>query len=128
MSTQEQHAAAIKAAIDAVVVAPVYEMDEIPTTRPSEYVEFTVERRFGGSQRLGVWIGTTSYRIATRVVSQKSVSNARLMAEGVRSALEFNSLTVAGGTTTTPVMFESAEPIGPDNEWFSGMTLWTFAS
>lgn len=126
MATERQHAAAVVAAVNAALAnRTAYEPDEVPATRPTEYVEVTVTRRFGGESRLPGRKGTTGWRITTRPVSQSSLTDCQVMAEGVRTGLEDVFLSVAG-ETTSPVQFESAEPIGPDDGWFSGLSTWTY--
>lgn len=101
-----------------------YDADDLPSPRPSEYVEVSVTRRFGGTLRNDTSLGTTGWRIAVRYVSQSSVDNARNMARIVNDALEMAVLT-ASGLQSTPVAFEGAEEIGPDDGWFSGLSTYT---
>lgn len=126
-ATEERVAAAVLTALNAALTPKqAYDIDDVPETRPNEYVEVMVSRKFGGAARVCGSMGTVSWRIATRVVSQASVSNARLMASFVDAALEGVSLSV-GGDATTPISFEGAEDIGPDDGWFSGLSTWTCA-
>lgn len=124
-ATQEQHATAVLAALNAALAPKqAYEYDTLPTTRPAEYVEATVSRRFGGESRLSAQKGTTGWRVTTRAVAQ-TVSNARLLAQKATQALEDVSLTV-DGKSTTPIQFETEDPIGPDDGWYSGLVTWTY--
>jgi hypothetical protein len=126
--TEEANATAVIATLNAALPTSVraYDLDELPATRPDNYVEVTVSRRFGGQQRNTAQATTQGWRITTRSVSSVSVFNARKNAETVRAALEFARLSV-GGSTTTPVQFETAETVGDDDGWWSGLTTWTYA-
>ena len=127
MSTEEQHAAAVLAVLNAALAPKVaYEVDTLPATRPAEYVEVSLVRRFGGEQRMSARSTATGYRVLVRVVSKASVSNARVMREKSRQALEYARLSVAS-RVTTPVQFEGGEPVGPDDGWFSGLDTYTYS-
>lgn len=125
VSIEEQHAAAVIAAINALSGA-AYDLDDIKAlaTTPTSYNEVTVSRVFAGVPRLSADMGTTSWRITSRAVA-KTVTNAREMRGRATLALENARLTIAG-ETTTPIQFETDEGIGEDNEWFSGLTAWTY--
>ena len=126
--SEDEHALAVLAALNAVLPTgrKAYDSDTLRAlaTLPTDYVEVTVSRRFGGEERGGGYIGTEPYRITTRVVG-KTISNARVLRDKVRTALAFNTVTV-GALTTTPVAFETEDPIGDDEGLWSGLTLWTY--
>lgn len=123
--TAQENATAVLAALNASLTPKVaYDYDEVPAERPDNYVEISVSRRFGGEPRLTGRKGSTGWRVTTRAVS-RYVSDARLMQEKCRTALEYVRLTV-GGETTTPIDFESEDPVGPDDGWFSGLITWTY--
>lgn len=126
VADERLHATAVVARLNAVLPAAVraYDIDDVPAEKPSKYVEVTVSRRFGGVLRTAA-TSTGGWRVTTRVVDQTSISNARLTANTVRTALEFYRLSV-GGKTSTPTQFETAEVIGPDDGWWSGLTAWTY--
>ena len=128
IGNEQTHAAAVVARLNAILPATVraFDLDDMPTELPSKYVEVTVSRRFGGALRSAAVTSISGWRITTRVVDQNSIPNARLSANTVRTALEFYRLAI-GGKTSTPVQFETAEVIGPDDGWWSGMTAWTYA-
>lgn len=118
--------AAALAVLNAALTPKVaYDFDDIPATRPADYVEVSLHRRFGGESRASGQKWVTGYRLAVRSVSQASVSDARLMRLKAKTALESKFLTVSG-ETSTPIQFESEDPIGPDDGWYSGLTLYTF--
>ena len=128
IGNEQTHAAAVIAVLNAALPAAVraYDSDAVPTTPPAKYVEVTVSRRFGGTRRSSGNTATGGWRITTRVIDQNSITNARLTANTVRTALEFVRLSI-GTKTSTPVQFETAEVIGPDDGWWSGMTAYTYA-
>jgi len=125
MATDEAVAAAFIARLAALGALP-YDYDDLAAAspKPENYTEVTVTRRYGGVQRgSGVRDGRL-YRATARQVA-KTVSNARNL-RAKSAGLEGVSLTV-GSETTTPLEFETAQPIGPDDGWFSGLETWTFA-
>lgn len=127
MSTEEQHATAVLTALNAVLTTGMdaYDLDDIPSPLPDNYVEVTVSSRAGAPNRSTASTGRSGWRITTRTVG-KTVSNAREMRRLVRTALLFVRLTVDGDQTTR-IQFESEEPIGPDDGWYSGLSTWSYA-
>lgn len=92
---------------------------------PDSYTEVSLWRRPGGLARLDAVYDSDLMRVKTRYVA-KSANNASAQQTKTRAALEYASLSI-GGTTTTPVQFETEDPIMPDDGWFSGWTDWTYA-
>jgi hypothetical protein len=127
LATEEQHAAAVLTALNTALTSNMraYDYDEVPATRPDNYVEVTVSRRFGGDNRAVGSTGRVGWRITTRPVA-KTVSNAREMRKRVTTALNAARVTVSGDKST-PIQFEGEEPIGPDDGWYSGLSTWTYA-
>lgn len=128
VAAEELHAVAVIALLNAALPAQVraYDVDEVPATRPANYLEVTVSRRFGGEQRS---VGSSTHggwRALVRSVSQVSVSNARKNAEAGRVALESKRVTVSS-KKSTPIQFETADPIAADDGWWSGVTAFTYA-
>lgn len=103
-----------------------YSLGKVPATRPAEYVEVVVTRRFGGNPKASAVSDVAGYRTLLRAVSQASVDNVHKTLETCRAALEFQCLLVAD-RVTTPIQFETARPAGPDNGWFSGTEQYTHA-
>lgn len=129
MATAEQHATAVLAAINAKLTAltvplTAYELDDVPEPLPTAYAELTLSRRFGTATRLPGRQSRTGWRITTRAVA-KGVTNARLVHEKTRQALEDARLDI-GGVLTSPIQFETEEPVGDDDGWFSGLISWTY--
>lgn len=125
--TAQAQAEALLAKLNTALPAAVraFDLDEVPTPRPREYVEITLSRRFGGSRRLCQRTGITGWRVTVRAVSQASVSNVRKSLETCRKALEFQQLT-ASGETSTGIQFETEDPADPDDGWFSGLHAYTY--
>lgn len=126
-ATEEQHAAAIIAALTAKSAAP-YDLDDakaLVPPLPKGYTEVMVSPRAGAPLRNPGSTGRRGWRIATRQVGT-TVSNAREMRKRTHEALEFVRLTV-GGDQTTPIQFDSAEEIGEDDGYWSGLETWTYA-
>lgn len=124
--TAAENAAALLAVLNAAVSPrKVYELHQVPTTRPPNYVEMTLSRRFGGEFKQCGDVGTTSYRVTLRAVAQMSVTAARDDLEKCRAALE-NVALVVGSDATTPIQFETEDPVATDNGWFSGLMAFTY--
>lgn len=125
-ATEEQHAAAIIAALTAAQAAP-YDLDDAKALDPVPYgyTEVMVMPRGGMPVRLPGSTGRRGWRISTRHVGT-SVSNAREMRKRTHAALEFARL-VIGGDTTTPIQLEGAEVIGEDGEYWSGLETYIYA-
>lgn len=127
--SEEAHIEALRSLLN-TALAPhqaftVQALEEMPA-RPAVYVELGAMRRFGGTERLAGKPVPELWRAYTRVVAQQEV-NARRLRGLVQDALEDARLSVAG-KASTPVRFESADPVAPDEGWFSGLTTWTYAS
>lgn len=103
-----------------------FELDDVPSPRPSEYLEVVVSRRFGGLLKQGGSMSVVGYRVTCRAVSQSSVANARNMLEKARTGLEYARL-VVGAEITTPIQFETEDPAAYDDGWFSGLQSFTCA-
>lgn len=127
MTAQDQ-AVAVVAAFNGALPTQTraFDLDEVPTVRPKEYVEVTVSRIFGGVSRVSSNQYLKGYRVTARGVSQISVSNVRSSLEKCRSAVEFKRLTV-GSQQSTPVQFETEDPAAADEGRFSGLLVFTYA-
>lgn len=125
MTAQANATALLATLTTALAPQKVYELHQVPTTRPPNYVEFALSRRFGGEFKQSGDVGTTGYRITLRAVAQSSVTAAREDLEKCRAALENTSLTV-GADATTPIQFETEDPVAADNGWFSGLMSFTY--
>lgn len=125
VSEATQLAAVLAALNDADAAA--YDLDAIKeaANRPAYYTEVTVTARYGAEPRNTGSTGRRGWRITTRVVGDYA-SNAQEIRKRVDTGLRYVRLTV-DGATTTPIQFESEDPIGEDDGWFSGLTTWTYA-
>lgn len=121
MPNEQAHSDAVVAAFSALG-AIAYDLGDVPSSA-AHYTEITVTRRFGGEQRGSGEREGQLFRITARQVAKvyQNAQNLRAKSAGIEGAV----LTV-GGTTTTPVEFESADPIAPDDGWFSGLETWTY--
>lgn len=126
MTTREQHPAAVLAAINAALPAAIraYETDDIPDPLPAQYVEVIVTRVFGGEVMLDGSVATSGWLIFTRFVA-KTVTNAGRLQDRVTTALEGRAL-VIGDRESTPVTFQTEDPIAPDDGWYSGSAQWDY--
>lgn len=128
--SESAHLTAVLAALSAGNAVP-YDLGKVPGmdgntgTIPAYFTQVTVSRRFGGNFRGDASPNTILYRATTRAVA-KSANDARNIRRLAALALENVALTVTGATTT-PIAFETEDPIGVDDGWFSGLTLWTWA-
>lgn len=125
MTAQANATALLTVLTTALAPRKVYELHQVPSTRPPNYVELSLSRRFGGEFKQSGDVGTTGYRVTLRAVAQVSVMAAREDLEKCRAALEFTSLAV-GGSTTTPIQFETEDPVAADDGWFSGLMSFTY--
>lgn len=104
-----------------------YDVDDLPATLPDDYVEVSVSRRYGATGRACGWQATVGWRILTRAVSRTYADNARRLTAQTRAALEYAVLAATGAEAfeSTPVQFETAEEVGPDDGWWSAVTTYT---
>lgn len=123
MPNEQAHSDAVVALLTTLGALP-YDLGDIPATPPERYTEVTVTRRFGGEQRFSGLRDGQLFRITARQVAKVYQNAQNLRAKS--AAIEGVTLTV-GGQTTTPIEFESADPIGTDDGWYSGLETWTYA-
>lgn len=125
-STEEPNAVAVLAKMNAAGTT-AYDSDTLKAAAvlPANYNEVTVERRFGGENRATGSTTRRGWRITARAVGI-TVSNARQMRKLAATSLE-GARVVVDGKTSTPIQFESADPIGEDDGRWSGLTTYTYA-
>ena len=104
---------------------PAYDLNDVPSPRPAEYVTALLLRRQGARLNTGGSTGVVGYRLLVRAVSRTSPDNVRKSLETCRAALEFKRLTV-GTQTSTPVQFETEDDMGSDDGWFAAYVDYTF--
>lgn len=128
MPTEEQHAVAILAALNAALVpidSRAYDLDEVPATFPATWVTVALSWRFGGERRASGEIGAQGWRIVTRCTARTSLSNARNLRRVVDSVLRDKRVIVAGEPTGR-ITFDSGQAIAPDSGYYSGADTWTY--
>ncbi len=129
LADEQPVATAVKALLTSLlapVAATPYEYDEAAAlaSLPGRYVEWTLSRRVGGESRVCSGIGTVGWRLTTRVVARSS-DGCRVMRTAI-NGVEGSVITV-GDLASTPVQFETADDIGPDDAGYvSGISAWTF--
>ena len=127
MATESQVVAAVLAAVNAALPATVraYEPSKVPGSRPAEFVQVTVVRRSGGTARAGRR-STRGWAVYFMAASRTSEANARNSLRLAGDALENRAL-IVGDESSTPVEFNTARPVSPDDGWFSGSSVYHFA-
>lgn len=125
MTAQANVTAILATLTTALAPRKVYDLGTVPSTRPPQFVEITLTRRFGGVMTLGGHIGTTGYRLTVAAVSSSTVASIRSDLEKVRAALEFQRLTV-GGKQTTPIQFETEDEADYGSGWLSQYAAYTY--
>ncbi len=102
-----------------------YDMGKVPATRPPEFVELTLTRRFGGVPTLSGPKTATGYRFTLAAVSQTSIANARNSLEKCRAEFE-DTLLAVGGEESTPIEFETEDEADYGSGWFSQYASYTY--
>lgn len=127
MST-DADAVALLAVLNAVLPAgrKAYDGDDLANMalKPACYVELVTSRRFIQPARMFPTASVIGTRATLRWVAD-TVGNARKLRDLCTTALEGQVL-LSG--TTTPVQFETEEPIGPDDGFYSGSADWTYTT
>lgn len=125
--TAQANVTAILARLDAALPESCepYDLGKVPPKRPSEFVELTLTRRFGGNLKQGAAMGVVGYRFTIAAVSQTSTTNARNSLEKCRAELEFSRL-VVDGKRSTPIQFETEDEADYGSGWFSIYTAYTY--
>lgn len=125
--SEQQHFDAVLAALAAANARP-YDYDDKPSE--TSYSLVSVGDRFGGVMRVTGRTGTRSVRVTVRAVA-KTPDAAREIRRRADTALREQRVTV-GGYISTPIQFETAEPVGPDGDaaisgsWFSALSSYTY--
>lgn len=102
-----------------------YDIGKVPATRPHEFVEMTLTRRFGGVQTLCGAKASTGYRFTIAAVSRTSIANARNSLQKCRDEFE-NDLLIVAGFESTPVEFETEDEADYGAGWFSQYAAYTY--
>ena len=94
-------------------------------SKPSRYVELNVVQRprlTAGRANPGRDMGW--WRVTVRGVGDVD-ANVRAMLSEVRGAVEFKQLTI-GSASTSPIEYETGTAVEQDDDWWSGLHVWTF--
>lgn len=126
----EAQAASVLVALNVALPSgrKAYDIDDVPDPLPEAYIEVMVSRRYGEYAGPSSRRTSTAWRVTTRSVAHRSVTNVRQMHKLAAQTLEGARLGV-GGVLTGPIQFETEDPVGPDGdsrEWFSGLISWTY--
>lgn len=127
--SEQEHFDAVMAALTAAQARP-HDYDTPPASTVTAYTLVTVSGRFGGVPRNDSRIGTRGVRVTVRAVGS-TADNAREMRRRTDGALREQRLAI-GDFTTTPIAFETADPVAPDGDikttgaWFSALSLYTY--
>lgn len=127
--SEQEHFDAVVAALTAAEARP-YDYDTTPASTVSAYTLVTVTDRFGGTLRMSGQVGIRLARVTVRAVGI-TADNAREMRGRADAALREKSI-VVGTHRSTPIQFETAEPVGRDGDvrttgtWFSGLSIYTY--
>jgi hypothetical protein len=104
-----------------------YSAGKAPTTG-GNYLALIVSRRYGGNIRQGGSISPSGWRFTARAVGVGD-GNARVLLREATAAFEDHTITV-DGVTSTPIAFESEDPIRQDDDdknLWSGLRSFTYA-
>lgn len=127
--SEESHAAAVIAALTTATANP-FDLDDAKRATDADlgaaYTEVLVTRRYGGAERQDGSTTRSGWRISTRAIG-RTVTNARTMRDRAQEALKYVRLSI-DGDLTSPIAFESEDPIGEDDGWYSGLTTWTYGT
>lgn len=128
MSTEDDILTAAKAAAN-VALSPrmAYTPGEIKrmSSKPTQYAEVNVVQRPKlTAGRLTPGPDLSWWRLTVRAVADTD-TNARTILADVRTALEFQRLTV-GSKDTTPIAYETGDAVNEDDDWWSGLAVYTF--
>lgn len=128
--TEVEHAAAIRAYLDTALVGATvswhaYDYDDVPDQLPANYAVISVTRRYADDFRFSYGRRLVGYRLSTLAVGI-TIDSTRWVRDRMTTALADRPLTL-NGQPTTPVRFESENPIEWDDGRYSGSTFWTYA-
>lgn len=129
--TEKSDATLVLAALNAALTpAAAYEYDKVPGSngnsgsRPNKYVVVDLSRRYVEKRSASGEVTVSGGRLGVRYVA-KSTNDARNMRALATATLEDQILSADLGEIG-PFVFESSEPIAPDDELMSGYDVFTF--
>ena len=125
--TEQEHFDAVVQVLTDADANP-HDYDESPTE--SGYTLVSISDRFGGTPRMTGQVGIRLARVVLLAVGT-TAENVREIRERFDGALREQRLTIAG-RETTPIQFETSEPVGPDGDifttgqWYSARSQYTY--
>ena len=125
--TEQEH---FDAVVQVLTDADANPHDYDETVTDDGYTLVSVSDRFGGTPRMSGDIGIRLARVTLLAVGI-TADNVREIRQRFDSALREKRLTIAG-RETTPIQFETSEPVGPDGDivttgqWFSARSQYTY--
>lgn len=133
--TELEHRAAVIALLTSADARPLtldeaadLAKDEDPdgARLPTSYTEvYVTERQHVGYKRAGNGVNARGWRVQIRAVATLE-ENAITMRTRACRALEDKTV-IVGGVESTPMQRGATDdPIGPDNDWFSGLSELTY--
>jgi hypothetical protein len=124
MATYEQHLNGVLAAFNAAEKV-AYSVDSLPDVLPPYYIEISVHRRGGGTERASGETGWRLGRVIARAVALTQTNAYRMF--DLIDALENQTVTI-GGVVSTPIRFENDdEVIGPEAGKYVGTKSLAYA-
>ena len=125
--TEQEH---FDAVVQVLTDADANPHDYDETVTDDGYTLVSVSDRFGGTPRMSGDIGIRLARVTLLAVGI-TADNVREIRQRFDSALREKRLTIAG-RETTPIQFETSEPVGPDGDifttgqWYSARSQYTY--
>ena len=125
--TEQEH---FNAVVQVLTDADANPHDYDETVTDDGYTLVSVSDRFGGTPRMSGDIGIRLARVTLLAVGI-TADNVREIRQRFDSALREKRLTIAG-RETTPIQFETSEPVGPDGDifttgqWYSARSQYTY--
>jgi hypothetical protein len=127
--TEQEHHDAVVLALTDAAAAPYDYHEKVPRD-VTGYTLVGVTDRFGGNLRLTGQVGVRAVRVTCRYVGL-TPDNVREIRSRGESALREQSIAV-GAHESTPIQFETAEPIDEDGsvasgqKWYSALSAYTY--
>lgn len=121
----DTEANALKSLIATAAKVSAYDLDEVPTTPPANYVEVYLSRRDNDAPARGDGVrDVTGRRLSTRVVAS-TVSNGRLIEDRVVTLFRLATHVLDG--EPVHVAYESGGgDFALDNGFWTALTDWTY--
>lgn len=120
----DTQAATLKGLIATAAKVPAYDLDDVPSPPPANYIEVYLSPRSLGNPRLDGTVENVGYRLSTRVVAS-TISNGRLAEDRIKTL--FNLATHVLDGESAYVVYESGGgDFSLDNGFYTALTDWTY--